>query len=126
MNEDLKQKIKEQMEFLSKELQDAIYSLDWLALVEEIRKKYLLSEDDIDNLKTETLLVLTGYEEGEAYARNIENEVGTSKEEAEKITDEMEQKIFTPIYNALTENIKKGVKVQNADAEQNIDFILSG
>ena len=126
MNDKLKQIIKEKIPYLSKEVEEAINSLDWLSKIEEIGKKYLLSEEEIDNLKTETLLVLTGLEEGEAYERNIENEVGTSKEEAEKITNEATEEIFTPMYNTLMENIKNSGKSKNADHEQNLNFILSG
>ncbi len=126
MKEKLKEIIKERMKFLSEEVQEAINSLDWMKITEEIGKKYLLNENEIQNLQAETLLVLVGLEEGEVYERNIENEVGTSKSEAEKIADEAEEKIFTPIYNILEENIKKSGKTKNAKPEQNLNFILSG
>src|SRR3989338_9151182 len=126
MNEKLRKIIKEQMTFLPKELQEAINSLDWAEIVKEIGKKYLLGEEEIDNLQTETMLVLLGLEEGEAYEKNIENEVGTSAKEAEKITDEAEQKIFTPIYNKLTENIKRNLNNKKPNYSQTVNFILSG
>jgi len=126
MNNNQEQKIKEQPTFSQKEVEDAINSLDWMKLIEEIGKRYSLNENDIDNLKTETLLVLTGLEDGGMYAKNIENEVGTTKEDSEKIADEADEKIFMPIYNKFTENIKNSEKVKNADGEQNLNFILSG
>jgi len=126
MTDKLKNIIKEQMPFLPKEVQDSISSLDWVEITEKIGKKYLLNEEEIINLQVETMLVLLGLEEGEAYSRNIENEVGTSAEEAEKIADDADEKIFTPIYNAYTENIKKSGKVKNGKPEQNLNFILSG
>ena len=126
MREKLEKIIKEEMTFLPKEVQEAINSLDWARMAEEIGKKFLLTENEISNFQVETLLVLIGLEEGEAYVRNIENEVGTSKEEAEKIAEEAEQKIFTPIYGFLTENIKKNLKNKNLNWEQTLNFILSG
>lgn len=126
MREKLEKIIKEEMTFLPKEVQEAINSLDWARVAEEIGKKFLLTENEISNFQVETLLVLIGLEEGEAYVRNIENEVGTSKEEAEKIAEEAEQKIFTPIYGFLTENIKKNLKNKNLNWEQTLNFILSG
>ena len=51
--------------------------------------------------------MLVGIENGDFYAQNIENEVGTSKAEAEKIANETLEKIFIPISNLLEENIKK-------------------
>lgn len=126
MKEKLKKIIEERMGFLSKEAQEAINSLDWISIAEKIGKKYLLTEVEIDNFQVETLLILIGRENGEVYTRNIENEVGVSKEEAEKIADEAEEKIFAPIYNVLEENIKKSGRHKNANSEQTIDFILSG
>jgi hypothetical protein len=126
MKEKLQQIVKDQVPLLPKEVQEAMNSLDWMSLVEEIGKKHLLSEEEIDNLQTETLLVLIGMEEGEAYVKNIEDEVGTSAEEAEKIADEADEKIFAPIYNSYIENIKKSGKAKNGKPEQNLNFILSG
>ena len=60
------------------------------------------------------------------YLINIENEVGTSQDEAKRIAEEISNKIFTPINDILVEKIKENGKVQNADAEQNLNFILSG
>lgn len=126
MTDQLKQTIKEEIEKLPKEMQDAIGALDWAKTAEEIGKKYLLSEEEINDLQVETLLVLVGIEDGNYYAQNIEDNVGTSKNEAEKMANEALQKIFTPISDKLVENIKKSGKSKKANAEQNLDFILSG
>ncbi len=126
MTDKLKQIVKEEMVKLPKETQEAISSLDWGSVAEEIGKKYLLSESEVNDFQVETLLVLVGIETGDSYARNIEDEVGTSKEEAEKMAEEASQRIFTPIYNNLEENIKKSLQNKNLKPEQNLDFILSG
>ena len=126
MKEKLQKIIKEQMTFLPKEMQEAINSLDWAKIAEEIGRANMLTEDEITNLQTETFLVLTGLEEGEAYVRNIENEIGTSKDEAEKIADEAEEKIFGPIYDNFSENVKNNLKSKNPGAKQTLNFILSG
>lgn len=126
MTEKLKQTIKEEIEKLPKEAQEAINSLDWRNLAEEIGKKYLLTESEINDFQVETLLVLTGIEDGNYYKQNIENNVGTTKDEAEKITEEISQQIFIPIGNMIEENIKKNVKNKNPNAEQTLNFILSG
>jgi hypothetical protein len=126
MTEKLKNLIKEEMLKLPKEAQEAINSLDWGNVAEEIGKKYLLNESEINDFQVETFLILAGIEYPEAYIANIENEVGTTKADAEKIAEEVLQKIFVPLGNALTENIKKNGKVENGNAEQNLNFILSG
>lgn len=126
MNETLKQIIKREVEKLPKDGQEAVNSLDWARITEEIGKKYLLSESEIDDLQTQTLLVLIGLKDADLYATGVENEVGFSKEDANKISEEVFQKIFTPIGNIVIDNIKKSGKDKDANAGQNLDFILSG
>jgi len=126
MTDKLKQTIQEEIAKLPKETQDAINAFDWINISAEIGKKYLLSEDEINDFQVETLLVLIGLEDGSSYSRNIENEVGTSKDEAEKISEEVLQKIFIPINDILVENIKKSEKNKNLSPEQTLNFILSG
>jgi hypothetical protein len=126
MTEKLKNIIKEEVMKLPKEAQEAIDSLDWGSIAEEIGKKYLLNESEINDLQAETLTVLLGLTDLEDYTRGIENEIGTTKDDANKIANEALQKIFTPINNIFLENIKKSGKDKKGNAEQNLDFILSG
>jgi hypothetical protein len=126
MTEKLKEVIKREIGKLPKENQEAINSLGWENISEQIGKKYLLNESELNDFQTQTLLVLIGLENPDDYSQNIENEVGTSKNEAEKIADEVFQKIFTPINDVLVDNLKKSEKVKNSNAEQNLNFILSG
>jgi hypothetical protein len=126
MTEKLRQIIKEEMQKLPKENQQAISAFDWAKMVEDIGKKYLFDENEINDLQIETFLILIGVEEFDSYSRNIENEVGTSREEASKITEEVLKKIFIPINDLLVENIKKSEKVKDPKWNQNLDFILSG
>ncbi|MEI8174506.1 MAG: hypothetical protein WCG28_00985 [bacterium] len=126
MTDKLKQIAQEEIMKLPKEAQEAINSLDWGNIMEEIGKKYLFDENEINDLQTETLLVLVGLENGDDYAQNIENNVGTSKGEAEKIVEDAFQKVFTPINDLLVENIKKSDKSKNPNWKQSLEFILSG
>ncbi len=126
MTEKLKQIIKEELIKLPKESQDAISTFDWGTMTEEIGKKYLLTESEINDLQVETGLVLTGLTYGNSYTLNIESNVGITKNEAEKIAEEVNQKIFMPIYYSLTENIKKNMQNKKLDWKQNLNFVLSG
>lgn len=126
MNEKSKKIIREEMLNLPEDAQEAITTSGWEKKTEEIGRKYLLSDDEIITLQLETASFLLGFVDEDAYPRNIEDEVGASKDEANKIAEEVMQKIFIPINDALTENIKKSDKHKNANAEQNLDFILSG
>lgn len=126
MTEKLKQIIQEEVTKLPKEKQEAINALDWENIVEEISKKYLLTENEMNDFQVETLLVLIGLNDLDFYATNIENNVGTGKNEAEKIAEEVNQKIFTPIYDALTKKIEGNLKNKNPNWQQTLDFIVSG
>src|SRR3990167_3531002 len=97
MTEKLKEIIKEEVMKLPKEMQEAMNALDWASITEEIGKKYLLNEDEINDLQAETLTVLIGLTDPDLYAIDIENEIGTTKEDAKKIVDEVSEKVFTPI-----------------------------
>jgi hypothetical protein len=126
MTNKLQQTIKEELAKLPKENQEAINAVDWVLVSSDIGKRNRLNEDEINNLQVEILLELIGMEDPEVFAGNIEDEVGTSKEEAKKISKEVFEKIFDPINEKLLENIKKSEKIRNTAPEQTIDFILSG
>ena len=126
MTEKLKQTIKEEIEKLPKENQKVITTFGWEKISEEIGKKYLLTESEINDFQVETLLILTGIQSLDSYSINIENEVGTSKEKASEMAGEMLQKIFIPINHLLVENIKKSERMKDPKWDQNLDFILSG
>ncbi|HEV7702346.1 MAG TPA: hypothetical protein VGO63_02805 [Candidatus Paceibacterota bacterium] len=126
MTEKLQQIIKEEVAKLSKEMQQAISSIDWIKITEELGKKYLLSESEVNDFRVETLLVLVGIRSANLYVGNLENEVGTSKNDAEKIATEVFEKIFEPIVNIMEEKIKKGLGSKKPTVEQNVNFIISG
>lgn len=126
MTEKLQQTIKEEIMELPKEAQEAIGAFDWVKITEEIGKKYLLEEDEINNLQLETLLALTNITDIRFFTINIENQVETTKETAENISREISQKIFNPINNLLIENIKKNLENKKLSWQQNLDFIVSG
>ena len=126
MTEKLQKIVKEEISKLPKENQQAINAFDWVKITEEIGKKYLLDESEINDFQVETLLILIGLEDPDSYARNIENEIGTSREKASEISEEVFQKIFIPINDLLVENIKKSEKIKDPKWDQNLDFILSG
>ena len=126
MTDKLQQIIKEEIEKLPKEAQDAINSFEWENIAEEIGKKYLLGESEINELQVEILLVLVGLTDSQFYVTTIENEIGLTKDEATKISNEVFEKIFVPISNAIEENIKKNLQNKNPNWKQSLDFILSG
>ena len=126
MTEKLKQIIKDESAKLSKELQEVINTFDWGTISEEIGKKYLLTEDEINGLQVEIGLVLLGIVEEHFLSLNIEDRVGTSKNEAIKITEEINQKIFNPMLEKRAEITKNKMFTYNPNWKQRVNFIISG
>lgn len=126
MTDKLKEIINRELFKLPKENQEAITSLGWENIAEEIGKKYLISENEMNDFLVETLLVLAGLQDFDAYQRHVEDNVGTSHAEAEKITNEAIEKIFMPIADKIERKIKTRVENMNPTWHQNVDFILSG
>ena len=128
MTENSKKIIEEQILKLPKEIREAVNFIDWIKISEEIGKKHLLSGDEIDNLQMETGLLLVGLASFDFYIQNIENEVGTSKKEAEKIANDVLETILTPITEKAEEAFKNQLKNndQPTNFDQNLNFILSG
>ena len=65
MTEKLKQKFNEEIKNLPKESQDAINSSRWEQITEEISKKYLLTDNELNDFQLETALMLLGLTEGD-------------------------------------------------------------
>ena len=126
MTEQIKEKIKEFIAVLPKENQEVVGSFGWEKTSEEIGKKHLLVEDEINGLQLEIGLVLTGIVDPILLPLNIENEVGTSKIEAESMANEVLEQIFNPIVKNLEQKAKIIMKDKSIHWRQNLDFILSG
>jgi hypothetical protein len=125
MTEKLKQTIKEEIVKMPKEWQEIVSSFDWGQVSEEIGKKYFLDDLGIEDLQAEIALVLVGAEPIADLKMNIEYNAVTSENTAIKITPELFEKIFKPLNDKLTENIKNNLKTKEANWEQNINFIFS-
>lgn len=126
MTDELKQIIKKGLEKLPKEIQGIVNDFDWIKISEEIGKKYLLDENEINILQNEIGLVLIEDKDKEILSLNIENNVGTSKNEAVKIAEEIEQKIFKPMLNKIELSVKNNMSSKNPNWEQRVNFIVSG
>jgi len=126
MTEKLKNRIEEEISKLPTIKQQAIGIVNWGKISEEIGKKYLISEEEINNFQLETGLALIGLEGFNQYLFNTENNVGVSKAEAEKIVGEAIQKIFVPISKKIELLIKEKIKTQTPTWQQTINFIVSG
>lgn len=126
MTDKLKQIVQRELVKLPKENQEAINAFDWGKISEEVGNKYRLNEGELNDFQVQTFLILIGLTDVKFYATSVENELGLSKAEAEKISEEVMQKIFIPISDAIVDKIKNSDKFRKPNAEQSLNFILSG
>lgn len=128
MVEKLQQIAKEKIGELPQEMQTAIAACDWPGISEEIGKKYLPLESQVNSLQTQILLVLLGLVDPVLMAESIETFVdNVSKEESEKIATEIIEKILDPIGERIGAEIMANPEIVNsADLNRNVGFILSG
>lgn len=126
MKEELKQITKDELVKLPKEIQEAINSLNWGNMSEEVGKKYQLDDIKINKLQTEILLVLVGAELLDNLKINLINNLEIDVDDAEKMNYELNIRIFTPIANTLEMLTKKKIKTWNPKWEQSVNFIISG
>ena len=126
MTEEIKQKIQEQIDLLPKDSQQAIGSFDWMKESENIAKTYNLFDEEVDDLVIEVGLLISGVSYPDEFVTNIEDEVGTTKEDAEKISDEVLEKILKPIAKKREEIIKQNIKNNPQSWDKEMKFVLSG
>ncbi len=126
MNEKIKQLLLEEMLKLPKDLQTAINSFDWLKACEELGTKYSLTEQEINDFKAETGLVLVGLVDIDFYASTIEDNLLLTNEDSKNIAKDAEEKIFIPIANKREELIKNNIKNKELPWTDSMLFVLSG
>ena len=101
MTEKTKKIIKDQMNIFPKELQEAINSIAWEKISEEVGVKYLLDKEETSVLQIITGLAVVGISNVELLTDSIEEEIGMSSDEAQKISNELNEKIFNPIIKDI-------------------------
>ena len=126
MTEQLKKIINDELVKLPEKMQKAINSVDWPEITKEVGLKYLTTDEAINKLQTEVLLVLINMEYLDNLKLNIENYLITTNDSAEKISKELIEKVFKQITAKLNEDIKNNLKYKNTSWDQTINFIVSG
>lgn len=86
---------------LPKELQDAIFSKETTETIENIGKRYELSEEEIGKLAEMVGYSLLGLLPPEDFEGELISEIKLSLEKAKKITNEITRYIFFPLKDFL-------------------------
>lgn len=96
-------KISEARSALSKESREAIDNVNWKLTIQEMNKRY--SPEQLENLETETELLLCGILNPEDYPKELETRMRITKEESELIINEMDRLVFKKIQEELEKRI---------------------
>lgn len=96
MNEESKL-IMEQWDKLPPNLQQALKSVPWKILVQDVGKENALDAEQIASLEQETMFILYAFENPKDFVSNIVKAVGVTEGVAEEIAQDVADKIFDPI-----------------------------
>ena len=108
MNEENDTLIKEQFQKLPLELQRAIETVSWKAMVKEIATTNKLSPDQEEILERETMFIIYGFEPPANYIDSLVRELQIDEELAISIAEKANEKIFEEIALKMVEE-EKGV-----------------
>lgn len=95
------QEFNERYDALPEELQDAMYSIDTKAAVQEIAAAERLHIDQTGALNYLIALVMLGFIDTDEFAGEVERELKVDKQKADAITKRVNEKIFLPIRELL-------------------------
>lgn len=121
-NDLLQQKINEARNLLSKDTKEAINSVNWRFIIEGMKNKY--NTDQIDNLETETELLLSGITTPEEYQKEIQTRLNLSMSETTNLLNEMDTLVFKKIQEKLISflPVKKDDQTNNSPVENKTGF----
>ncbi len=102
-------KIDEAKKLLTKESKEAIDAVNWKYVIEGMNDKYTVEQ--IDNLTTETELLLCGILNPDEYESELEKRLLLSKNEVSDLLNELDRQIFKKIQSGLEKKIFEKEKV---------------
>lgn len=100
--QELQQKIAEYFVKLKPKAQEAFSGMKWLDTLRTISQKYGLNEEQIQDLGTETTLVLLGIIHLDEYEKNLITNLKLNKEKEESMMEEINTFILNPIRPELS------------------------
>lgn len=109
MNEKIRQQFEEQLVYLPEINQRALRSFDWATELVSIGKTYGLHIDELEDLQIETMLLLVGLTSPDEYEKELIERLAISPIEAEKIIQDVNKHIFSPIHDYI---VSGGAKAQ--------------
>ena len=103
----LKIKIDKAKETLSEESRRAIDGVDWKTTILSMRTEKGYSYTQLEDLETETELLLCGLINPEDYPKELEKRMGIPRAQVDELVNEMNEKVFKKIREELIKNIER-------------------
>lgn len=111
-NTDLQKQISEHFSELPSAMQGVFSDMSWMDQVEDIGKKYNLSEEQIQSLLIDTSMIMLGVVHIDEYKTNLVQELKINEEQAKSIENDVNSILFNKIkpylpelYNKKAENV---------------------
>ena len=111
-NTDLQKQISEHFSELPSAMQGVFSDMSWMDQVEDIGKKYNLSEEQIQSLLIDTSMIMLGVVHIDEYKKNLVQELKINEEQAKLIENDVNSILFNKIkpylpelYNKKAENV---------------------
>lgn len=119
--------ISEQMKKLPTDVKDAVFSVDYSAVLDQITRKNRLLIDQAGKLEVETTLVMVGLEPLADYKKNLMKHLGVDEKEANAIIADVNDLIFKKIRASL-QKINEEMEMDETLEEQEIqkENVLQG
>jgi hypothetical protein len=114
-----RQEILNQIDKLPKELQEAYFSVDIDNVIFKIGETNSLHVDQIGLLANQVGLVIVGLTKPQDFLGNLVSELGISRDEAGKITQDINEQVFLPIRDSLK-------KIHHVGNESPVDSLPTG
>lgn len=118
---DINQTIKDRLNQLPEDIQQAITSNDLGSKFDQIAQKNNLHIDQNGNLQTETLLVMLGLENSSDYIDNLQSSLEINRNEAIQISNDVNELILKPIKESLRIMQELHEQIDDSEAETNTE-----
>ena len=126
MDENQKKLIEEQMNRIPAEVREAILASDWERTIFNIGREHKMHIDDIDTLSVETILTMIGLEHPKDYPDNLQKRIGLKDDELMTIVDQVNERLFSKIRDALKMHYEKVASGEIMDDEEKDALHYSG
>jgi len=97
MENNIDKLIEDQLASLPADAREAVSRVPWEARVQNIAKREGLSSDKAASFRTETMLILYGFELADNYVSNLARELDIDEEQAQRIADIVSKEIIEDI-----------------------------